>query len=174
MSAFDPLQILAPRETFTWMRAFTLALAALITSGCSNRTPPSAYQHVKDQFWAATALRQPCVRTINRELSLLAIRDCYRFDKPERMRGVAVTGFETGSFYPRRSTLPPTPEQSNLWPELDTAALPRNVQNKCAEGCTVYLEFIGRRTAVEGAYGHAGLSKHIILVDRVLAADVLD
>ena len=89
------------------------------------------------------------------------------------MRGVAVTGFETGSFYPGGAKLPPN-ESSDLWLELDPGILPRNIQNRCSDGCTVYLDLIGRRTAVAGGYGHMGLAKHMIIVDRVLEANVLE
>jgi hypothetical protein len=48
-------------------------------------------------------------------------------------------------------------------------------RGKCSGrfGCTVYLDFIGRRTAVQGSYGHMGAAKNIVIVDRVLAARLL-
>jgi hypothetical protein len=41
-------------------------------------------------------------------------------------------------------------------------------------GLCVYLDFIGRRTAVAGGYGDMGLARHIVVVDRVLGAKVLE
>jgi hypothetical protein len=61
-----------------------------------------------------------------------------------------------------------------LWVELDPHVLPTNVRSRCSEGCAVYLDFVGRRTAVQGNYGHLGLANHIVVVDRVLTANVLD
>jgi len=36
------------------------------------------------------------------------------------------------------------------------------------------LEFIGRRTLVEGSYGHMGLAKHLIVVDRIIDEKAVD
>jgi hypothetical protein len=90
------------------------------------------------------------------------------------MHGVAKTGFETGSFYPGRTTPPGDEERSDFWVELDPRVLPRAVRTKCSQKCSVYLNFIGRRTVVQGNYGHMGLAKQLIVVDRVLEAEALE
>jgi hypothetical protein len=38
----------------------------------------------------------------------------------------------------------------------------------------VRLDFIGRRTAVSGRYGHMGLSVHYVVVDRIISARIAD
>jgi len=154
--------------------------ASLVLGGCSEGTPPSAYQHARDRFFATVPLTMfdddfyPCFRTVDGQPARLSAADCYRLTAPRRMRGVARTGFETGSFYPGRTTLPQADERSDLWIELDPRVLAPDVRRSCAEGCAVYLDFIGRRTAVRGRYGHMGLASHIVIVDRVLSARVLD
>jgi len=100
--------------------------------------------------------------------------DCYRFSEPRRMRGVAITGFETGDFFAGRTTVPKENQSSDIWIEVDPGVLPTNVRDSCRTGCSIYLDFLGRRTAVEGHYGHMGMSKHQIVVDRVLYARLLD
>lgn len=147
--------------------------------GCSD-TPPAAYEHPRDQFFAAIPLTMidadftPCFRTINSRPARLADADCYSFTNAERMRGVLISGFETGSFYPGRNTLPQGGEQSGSWMDLDPRLLPTEVRSRCGEGCALRLDFIGRRTAVQGAYGHMGMAGHIVLVDHVLEATLLE
>lgn len=156
------------------MRAIALAGLALIVSGCSDGTPPTAYKHVKDQLRAATGLDGPCFRTINGEPGRLADRDCYRFERPQRMRGVARTGFESGSFYPGRTELPKPGERSDTWLQLEPGLLSGPMRRTCEKGCVLWLDFVGRQTSVEGGYGHMGLAKHLIVADRIVEAKVLE
>ncbi len=147
---------------------------------CGDGTPPSAYKHPRDQFFAAVPLPfvnddfEPCFRTNRGVPGRLADSECYRFAQPQRMRGVAVTGFETRRFYPARTTLPNPEERSEVWIGLEPQLLPQNVRGRCIKGCALYLDFVGRRTAVQGSYGHMGLADHMVVVDRVFRANVLE
>lgn len=164
-------------------RAFVWAVSLLLVS-CSDYTPPAAYSHAQDKLLAAVPLAildqdlQPCFRTINGKPGRLSDADCYRFRAPQHMRGVAITGFEAGLFYAGWTRRPPTELQTNLRLQLDPRSLASDpmkaARRKCTGGCTVYLDFIGRQTAVQGSYGHMGLGKNIVIVDRILAAKVLD
>jgi len=80
----------------------------------------------------------------------------------------------TGDFFAGRTTVPKENQSSDIWIEVDPGVLPTNVRDSCRTGCSIYLDFLGRRTAVEGHYGHMGMSKHQIVVDRVLYARLLD
>lgn len=157
------------------MGALVLA-ASLLLVGCGDGTPPSAYKHPRDQFFAAVPLPfindefGPCLRTTDGELRRLPDAECYRLSEPQRLRGVAVTGFETGSFYPGRTTVPHEHDRSDIWIELDRRILPDHLRNGCRRDCAVYLDFVGRRTAVPGSYGHFGVSKHQVIIDRLLHA----
>lgn len=157
-----------------------ICAASLLLVGCGNGTPPSAYQHLRDQFFAAVPLAfidddfMPCFRSSDGQPARLSDRECYRLAEPQRMRGVAVTGFEAGSFYPALRTLPQQGQRSEFWLELEPRVLPLNVRNRCIQGCAVYLDFIGRRTVARGSYGHMGLATHMVVVDRVFGAKVLD
>ena len=158
----------------------TSVAASLLLAGCSDGTPPSAYKHARDRLLATIPLvifdddLYPCFRTIDGRPARLPDAECYRLTDAQRLRGVARTGFEAGSFYPGRTTLPQADEQSDLWIELDPSDLAPEVRRSCTQGCAVYLDFIGRRTAVPGSYGHMGSARHLIIVDRVLSARILD
>jgi hypothetical protein len=73
-------------------------------------------------------------------------------------------------FYPGAHEAPAQGQQSDLWLSLEPQLLSPQLRKKCEQGCLLALDFIGRRTAVEGSYGHMGLAKHLIVVDRVIGA----
>jgi hypothetical protein len=160
------------------MRATMLA-SCLLVVGCSD-TPPSAYQHPRDQFFAAIPLTMinddfnACFRTVDGRPGRLSDEDCYRFNDPERMRGVLIAGFETSSFYPGRTTPPAHDERSGYWMDVPHGVLPADLWRRCGAGCAIRLDFIGRRTAVQGGYGHMSLASHMIIVDRVIEATPLE
>ena len=180
MSASHPLRTFDGGDILRSVRTrAAISTLSLLIVGCGDGTPPTAYKHPRDQFFAAVPLPfinddfMACFRRNEGQPSRLPDRECYRFTEPQRMRGVALTGFETGSFHPARTTLPQSEERSEVWIGLEPHVLPQNVRGRCMEGCAVYLDFVGRRTAVEGGYGHMGLRSHMVVVDRVLEANVL-
>jgi hypothetical protein len=93
---------------------------------------------------------------------------------PQRIRGVALRGFESGSFHPAPNALPAGSSPSDFWLSLEPRLLPPELRKRCADGCKLALDFIGRRSVVEGGYGHMGLAKHLIVVDQIIAAKVVD
>ena len=156
------------------MRYCLVAVAALLASSCSKGPPPSAYKHFRDQVWGVISWEVPCSRTIGGRPDRLPDADCYRFKEPRRLRGVAELGFEADVFYPGRAR-PPTPDQeSDFRVSVEPNLLPATIRSGCEKNCVVALDFIGRRTAVEGGYGHGGLGRHLILVDRIVDLKVLD
>src|SRR5215207_4158232 len=102
------------------MRRPAIVFVALLLAGCGDGNPPAAYKHSRDQLFAVVPLPTvdadfvPCFRTINGQPGRLIDAECYNFTGPQRMRGVAITGFETGSFYPLRTTLPQNGERSDI------------------------------------------------------------
>jgi hypothetical protein len=162
-----------------------LPAAGLFLLGCggSGDTPPSAYRHSRDRLIATLGGsvfgQQPCFRTINGQPRVLSIALCYRLEKQRRVRGIWTKAFEESAFYPNR-TLPPTQADpdSRIWLELEPGILPerqqRDLERKCGGSCSIYLDFVGRRTSVKGRYGHMGMSDHYLVVDRVFKAEVLE
>jgi hypothetical protein len=152
----------------------------LLLGGCGDGMPPSAYEHPRDRFFAAVPMAwlnedfEPCFRTIHGVAGRLADAECYRLTEPRRMRGVAIRGFEAGSFHPGLERRPPPGERTRFRLELDPLLLPAGARTRCADGCAIRLDFVGRRTAVEGHYGHLGSAEHLIVADRVLDAKVLE
>ena len=120
----------------------------------------------------------PCFRSEDDQPTRLSDDECYRFDAPERMRGVWANGFEEGTFYPGL-TRPPGQTRSDHWLEVPrSSAVPKGDERvfEIEPGKTNYilLDFVGRRTSVAGRYGHLGLAKHLVIVDRVVSAKKLN
>ena len=156
------------------MRYCLVAVAALLASSCSNGPSPSAYKHFKDKVWAVTRWDVPCDRTIGGRPSRLPDADCYRFNEAQRLLGVAQLGFEADVYYPGNAKLPTPHQESDFRVSVEPSLLPATIRTRCEKSCVVALDFIGRRTTVEGGYGHAGLGRHLIVVDRILGAKALD
>lgn len=156
------------------MRYCLVAISALLASGCSGGPPPSAYKHFRDQVSAVTGWDGPCFRTIGGRPGRLSDADCYRFKEPERLRGVAELGFEADVFYPGQAARPTADQESDLRVSVEPRLLPAAMRGGCERRCVAALDFIGRRTAVEGGYGHGGLGRHLIIVDRIFDAKVVD
>ena len=118
-----------------------LTAAGFLLAGCGAGTPPSAYKHPRDQFFAASPLPmihadfEPCFRTIDGKPGRLPDADCFRFTDPQRMRGVAVRYTESGRFYPGRQTPPPRGARSGFWVEHHPSLPPRPLPSGCSEGC---------------------------------------
>ncbi|HET6941359.1 MAG TPA: hypothetical protein VFH89_04265 [Sphingomicrobium sp.] len=160
-----------------------LALLAVLVGSC-NANPPSAYQHSRDQFFAVIPGTifdddfYPCFRSANGQPTRLSDAECYRFNAPQRMRGVWANGFEEGRFYPDLTTRPGETASDLCLEVLRTTPVPKG-QDRLFDiepGKTSYilLDFVGRRTSVAGRYGHLGLAKHLIIVDRVVSAKELN
>lgn len=132
---------------------------------------PQRYVNWKDRFRTSIPIAiifgLPCA---HRQLGYIEYRlgpECYRYDAPKRYRGVWMHEFEGSYFYEGPQKLPQLVSKSGLtW--LD-ARLPPYPLQPWARYHLVEIEFIGRRTTVPGNYGHGGLSRHEIQIERVIA-----
>lgn len=101
----------------------------------------------------------------------------------QRYRGVWLDEFEGSAFYEnatdaktvmtayKRDFASAKPSDETLgWNSGVNAKLPANDKGYSR---MVALDFIGRRTAYTGHYGHMGMSKSEIIVDRVFSARVI-
>lgn len=161
------------------MKLGSLILFALV-AGCGVRSPPSAYQHLRDQLFAVLPLSiinnnlYPCFRTVNGKPGRLRDEECYRFAEPERMSGVVYLYFDrAGQFYPGLKQEPNDEASSEVWVNLDPSIITDEMLDGC-EHCNLYLEFVGRRTLVSGRYGHMGACEHLVVIDQVLIIKVID
>jgi hypothetical protein len=137
-------------------------------SGCTDYGPPAAaYRRWQDRLVVAAGLRSlvwPCSVKENTKFGIeygsVPLDQCYKMDSPRRWRGVWRNEFEGSRFCPA-----PAMKCSyysvgdRIW--LDASKSPDQ---------TLYtVDFIGRRTAVKGRYGHMGGSDYEVIVDRVIS-----
>jgi hypothetical protein len=166
------------------MKHVWLLPLAYVLGGCSpprEQNPPEVYAAVTDQLLARfpilSLLGDVCVRGERR----LEDERCYRFGEPRRWSGIIVhSDYFENSFYPGRAGLMANPPQ-NVRFAVVGAPLKRRCQSPLCrpwdddllttrrKPMAFYVEFIGRRTAVQGTYGHMGIFGHKIIVDRLQA-----
>jgi len=151
-----------------------LLLAVATLSGCEDHGPPAAaYRSWKDRLVVAAGLRGvfwPCyvkeAETKNvAAYASIPFDQCFRMDPPRRWRGVWRNEFEGSRFCPapaiKCSFYSPG---DRVW--LDVSKHPDQ---------TLYaVDFVGRRTAVKGRYGHMGASDHELIVDRMISMRAIE
>lgn len=96
--------------------------------------------------------------------------DCYKMSLPQRWQGLWRNAFESHVFCETPATrckIEPyaDPQPPYTWIEFKSPVDPRVKQ---AEEGLYRIDFIGRRTVIPGNYGHLGLARHAIVVDRLL------
>jgi hypothetical protein len=156
-------------------RAFFSLLLLLSLCACSDRSSLAApYKNPWDRvaiklgyaFW----VYQPCFRKEHTPYGdtqgFIGSEKCYRFNRPERMRGVWLNEGEDAEFLPDATVSPLVRTYSP-----DATSLEFRPENFLTGGHQAYtIEFVGRRATYPGHYGHMGMSRHLIIVDEVLSA----
>lgn len=160
------------------MKFATFMLAVVGTSGVQSSgwhaPPPEAYLDPVDRRIAETGVGvpgrpYPCTRQKagSNVVVHLPTEQCVKMLPAERWRGLWRDDFEGSRFCPApATTCDGRTAGDRIWLNggMDDAA-----------GGGVYaVEFIGRRTMYEGAYGHMGMSDHEIVVDRFISIDVVE
>lgn len=164
------------------MRYLLLLALTCAMPGCSSSSEPApaAYVFGTDRLVAAfpilTMFRQVCERHGTR----LPDQQCYRFGPQRRWSGLVVqSDYFANSFYPAGVAVTPAPPGRyryavvGVLPKRECASplcSPLSHDVEPPELKTFYVEFLGRRTSVEGRYGHMGLFGHKIIVDRLLVS----
>lgn len=163
-----------------WRWIFSFVPACL--AGCSEQ-PVSAYRDVRDQVEAAVLLPifgyGPCRRaaTDNSYKPGKSFTElCYRLEPQKRWTGLWWNEFEGSRFCTAPATDCPVPEPGeDVWLDQQHAiGIPRRKAKLPALPEGLYaIDFIGRKTAVKGRYGHFGVSDHSLIVDRVISLKMI-
>lgn len=127
----------------------------------------------------------PCAYHIDSgTIGFLPTDQCFKMQGPERYRGIWIDAFEGQDFIPEGTSLPDWPrtdpttpswreqadrvQAARIWLNVDRAGVAHDVN---ANGRKMRIEFIGRKTMYQGAYGHMGMSGNEIIVDRVISLE---
>jgi hypothetical protein len=145
--------------------------------GCGHRTasedkrepqapPPQICERVKDEKSAARCLTANAPRGETE-----ATLTCFPFSEPQYLSGIWVTGLESSTFFEGAKTF----ESSMLFEGGDTwltpdAARPETTRSMQGEATRAYqVELIGRRSLCPGYYGHLGVYRQEVRVERFMA-----
>lgn len=156
-----------------------IALPVLLLAGCDP--PAKRYSDAEMNFFdAALPGMTPECRNKMQFGGIGAMPqdtdECYKTSLPRRWQGLWRNSFESHVFCETPATLcqiepDADPQPVYTWIEFKEPIDPRVKQ--AAEGL-YRIDFIGRRTVIPGNYGHFGLARHAIVVDRVLFIDRQD
>lgn len=154
-------------------------MAVIAVAGCDVQrgptTPANAYLRIRDRVAASLGIEwmfPPCEYQNAVLGGRLRIERCYRMTAPQRWSGVWANEFEGSRFCPGARDSCPYRRGNNIWLDWSGPA-PAEIKRDGAARPAYRLTFIGRRTLIPGAYGHMGMSKHYLLVDRVIRAEPL-
>lgn len=162
------------------MRWGLLLSIGIALAACSPRipdeTPAEGYRNWWDRTRVALRLEDvlgyPCtrdVRSSNGEtvVESLPSEQCYRFNPPERIDGVWVNDFEGSALLTQEEYAAGRFPNNQTWIDIGERA-PRALRAYPMQ--TVYrVSFIGRRATHVGMYGHFGMSRNLVLMDRIIS-----
>jgi hypothetical protein len=157
-------------------------LLILFLAGCSSRdsTPAAAYRDPVDRVTVALGLNglfgYACYHDEGNVRVFVGMTRCYRFGPERRMRGVWRDEFEGSQFFPGRTTPPGEDDRSGIWLSVEeNEAVKAAIGHKRGEPWPrlFLLDFVGRRTLYSGDYGHMGMSRDYVVVDRLVSAKAL-
>jgi len=170
------------------MKRWCVAALCLGLGACDKGAPPlAAYRHPRDALASVLPLHWFGVHVcgaVQKENGMdviigVPVDQCYKMRPAQRFHGIWLDEFEGSRFFEnardadsvkaqmRRSLNDPTvPSEWLDWPINGKTIRPRNLR----ESRLVALEFIGRRTAYPGRYGHMGVARSEVVVDRIILA----
>ena len=92
--------------------------------------------------------------------------DCFKFDDARRWAGVWEHYMEHSTFCAEGTAPCPDDPKDALWLEFTG---PEPLQGRYPPGGRFTVEFIGRRNVGQGAFGHAGVYRNAVIVDRMIS-----
>ena len=158
-------------------RAFLSLLLLLGLCACSNRSSVAApykkpWDRAAIQLGLAGWVYQPCYRKRADAqgvwFEFIGSTECFRFNSPERMRGVWLNEGEDEEFLPNATASTVVRTYSRDRTSLEFTG-PKHLLLAGRERAYA-IEFVGRRATYPGSYGHLGMSRHLIVVDELLSA----
>jgi hypothetical protein len=146
----------------------------------------AAYKHPFDRLVVELGLvgwsgYYPCSVVTSEDgyevISSVASEDCFRFDRPRRMRGVWLLENETSQLLPDAARSPAVwdiMDENQTFLEVKAwtvqEALPPPIEGEEENSPSAYaIEFVGRRALYPGLYGGPG-ARHMVIMDKLLSA----
>ena len=152
-------------------RHLYLLLAAFLGS-CSGNADQQSENDVALLRESLPGIKEECVE-IFRKKGLIGVpsdvRTCFPMEKQKRWTGLWRDEFEGSTFCPSPANrCEVSYEDGHLWLHFAKEELKPEWLDRYGSGDLYEIEFVGRRTAVVGAFGHAGLSDSEIVVEKLI------
>lgn len=156
------------------VRSFVAALLLIVT-GCEQRVPKISNESMQELRAGLPGITEQCLETISfggLEATPDRVDKCFQMLPPQRWKGLWRDDFEGSRFCPApaESCSYASPGDAVWLTFIDTPGW----QQGRPRGGLYAIEFIGRRTAQKGSYGHLGMSQHEVLVDRLISLKALN
>ncbi len=163
--------------------AFVL-LALMFFDGPANyeRQPPEAYAAPADRLAVRFPILQLFHEVCVKERRRLPSTHCYRFDAPRRWTGIMVQNdYFDDYFFPDQTISAGDLPKAMIYGVINLPARANcrdatchpdpslTVRDENWQPMAFAITFIGRRTAVQGNYGHMGYFGHEIVMDRLIS-----
>jgi hypothetical protein len=150
------------------VRFLFLVAIGLLLVGCHHRQPKVSEAKILAIRASEPGMTDECLNKIRWggiPATPTAVDQCFKMQPARRWRGVWRNEFEGSRFCPAPATKCSFYSPGDrIW--LDAPKHPDH---------TLYaVDFIGRRTAVKGHYGHMGVFDHELIVDRMIAMRQLE
>ena len=156
------------------MRGATLLILCALLTGCDRseeqRVPRFSDAEMRQFRASFPGMTEACLHKLQWE-GIAALSDksdeCFSFEQPRRWKGLWRKDFEGSRFCPepaRECSHDTAGEETWLEFSFDYPAA-----GEPPFGGLYAVEFIGRRSKGAGAFGHAGMFKNEILVDRLVS-----
>jgi hypothetical protein len=170
------------------MRRMVL-LVAIVLAGCDRHAPPiAAYVNPMDGYARILPLDVFGIHSCAKESTAngvtviegIPLDQCYKMLPAKRMRGIWLDEFE-GSLFFEGMTHPAQviaalrhERDAKLWPHGEWLGWGKAREPETRpRSRMVLIDFVGRRTAIPGSYGHLGSTASEVLVDKVLSTKVI-
>ena len=163
------------------MKRLIAAMLVMILAGCKERMASfAAYRDPKDALISLfPVFGYPCASVEKfDDVKFVASKptdECFKMEKPRRFRGIWIDEFEGSTFYEGITSVSAAKRRmasNSAAPDSKVEWLTWHRGNRVPEltSRVVLIDFVGRRTAYPGHYGHMGGSDSEIIVDRMIFA----
>ena len=144
---------------------------ALATACGASPKPVMSEAQIAELREVTPGIREACVQKVRFggiKAMPRKIDECFEMMPPQRWSGLWRDAFEGSRFCPAPATRCSADSPGDaIWLGF---ADEQNAPKRTAWNNGLYaIEFIGRRTARKGSYGHVGMSDHEIIVDRLIS-----
>ena len=141
-----------------------LPLVTLLLASCGHSPTP---QECKSLAQPKAVIKRCFGGDLTRNTYLGDLR-CWPFSASHQMRGVWLIGLETSVFYPGASRAEQLRGNSEIWLQTDLfERRPDLVAAAQGAGAVAYVvDFDGRSSLCDGTFGHFGVSRRQVIVDK--------